>query len=1479
VPSRGDARADAEVGSIIGPAWSWRWQAPELALVFGERALRTADQRGDQLAVLWARTLVVSASCRVGQQLAVVDTAIDALRLSERLAADDAGAILRVELAGCARSAGVPLVGAGLLRPVLSAADVRPAVRAAALIQLAGCLAYSERHRELDGALAEADQLYADDRELDQNARLGLRAVLRSFVAREHRRRGDLRSALHAAEEGADLLAGLTDLTADGGASARISLQQVLGLLDLGWIDQACTVAASALSGPVRAHSAAAVGWLALAISTRVQLPAGLIGPAIALLREIASIAERHHRDALHAECLSTLSEAHELAGELAETLDHLRSAQVIRARRSRALRSARSALLGAFGEARNPDDLLRLLNPTLSTGRRRAVDRDEPLFGQGTAKAVPDASGVTLVLIDVAKNRSTISSTTPAPTTAGIGTWTAESLGAGSRAGDPIGEGVLRKVVEQLRDITPAEAALARIGGAELAVLLPGNSRAQIERWAEELRAAMANVDWSQVTPGLTVNVRTVVTDHHPSAETTTPEPRSARPATGVALDAQPARSRRSGERTSPRLPIPQQPTEPDRAATLATDPPVPPARTPTEPEQSGGRRSRGGAPAEEAKPVRTPLPQASWPGITEPLPDKSAPRKHAAAQEPTQRWTPVWDSIDDEDTGRWRVEPVEEPQPTPETAPPTGLDRFGLGSAVFGTGIGKRRSEDKQETPSATPQQSTTDPERSASRHSVPQTESARSVLDSLAISAGSGGRRRAPEPTETHEPTPDPETTGRRARRDYSQPFAGFTPTAQPSRGGRRRAEDTIPQIKLPQLPLPPALMQQAAAEQPQPAQPPTNPQPPLAQTPAAPPQFDQAPAAEPPFGQTPAAPPQFGQAPAEPPFGQAPTAQPPLGQAPTAEPPFGQAPTAEPPFGQATTAPSPSGQAPAAPQPFGRPGAPLFGQPAVPVFGPPQSTPPQPAAPQQFGVPAAGPQFYGLPTPEPQPYGQAPAGSQPPHGTQPTQYSAQPTQFGAQTPPYSAQPVPYASQSAEPPSFGYTPVEPPSYGAEPSAFGQTPAAPAEPKSSPGHASGLADFRSGFFLGQAAAAAASPESTQEAATAGPVRQDEPAESPRRGAHQAPAFYEAPPAAEPPAAEVAAPEPLESFAPPAGDPESAEGGSSFSALSEFSAMLARFDDPQPSALELSEPSTTPLRPPSAEPTGLPEPETTPPARADRSRAAQPFAPETMFGSGALRRPEPEPEPVEPQTPPERVEAPPAHKPAAETPVTQQPAAQSPAAQSAAAQSAVTQQPATQTPAAHTPATQQPVTPPPAAPPPAAPPPAAPPPAVQPPVVSSPVVQQPVVPPVVEKPAPERSEGLRPSPPPTGIAAKLGGPHDAEAESDVASIEGRSARGRRRSPKLGDLLTEALRAYQDVRESDEGQNALAAASEPSELGATELGNWLGTGTEPIGSIDAPSWRPGSSTRSFGVARHSSGDDSGDSRRPSGPDDWRPPTG
>ena len=1669
----------------MGPAWAWRWQAPELALVFGERALRTAEQRGDQLAGLWAQTLVVSASCRLGQQLAVVDKAIEALRLSERLADDDSGAILRVELAGCARSAGVPLVGAGLLRPVLSATDARPSVRAAALIQLAGCLAYSERHRELDSALAEADQLYADDREFDQDTRLGLRAVLRSFVAREHRRRGDLRSALHAAEEGANLLDGLGDPAADGGAAARISLQQVLGLLDLGWVDQAATVAAGALSGPVRAHSAAAVGWLALAICTRVQLPAGLLEPAIALLQEITTMAERHHRDALHAESLSALSEAHELSGELAETLDHLRSAQVIRARRSRMLRAARSALLSEFGEARNADGLLRLLNPTLSTGRRATVERDAPLFGQPSDKtAGPEPSGITLVLIDVAKARTGMPPATRGPAAAGsigpgaagIGTWTAESLGAGARSGDPIGESVLRKVVEHLRDLTPAEAAVARVGGAELAVLLPGTSRTQVERWAEELRAAMADVDWGQVTPGLTINVRTVVTEADQAlAMPAQPGPAqpgrttTSSPASGIALDAQPARARRSGELTSPRLPIPPQPAEPERSA-VVSDQSVPPARTPAEspfpsPEQPTGRRARGTLPVEAPEPVRTPLPQATWSGLLSPESAadaaETARRRHAASQEPTQRWTPVWLPADEEsDTGRWLLGPAAakpaqsdpaRPEPTqanstqanptqpgparlnptqpdstqlnptrpdsiqrdpaqlnpiqpdairrdptqlsltrpspaqskpaeptlaaprsaaptpaeplavapskPEpqapaaesstphrtTDTPTGLDRFGLGGLIS---TGRRRSEDAdpartshrspepaalstpdsgrrraEETPSAEP----------VARHSAPPAESNRSVLDSLGISAGSGGRRRAPETTDparppgpepalpavsTSQPTSsDSEPTGRRARRDYSQPLlAGLIPPAEPSSGGRRRADDTIPKIRLPQLPTPtqPSTPEPAPAGfpgaafpgsgfaglNPQAAPDPTPPtgfpaqsltgSPMTGETPAPfglpPTGFSASPAPSVPFGAPP-----FGVPSGSPAGRSTPShAMPPPMTGPAASatgsadfvsptdltppsgfalPAMGLSATGSPAPGMPATSPGSSGDT-AFPAQDSTPATPRSGF-AMPPGA--RATPPTPEIPPAFdistgenlpridlgqrpaddGRTASGyidlsrissgnvefgsGYYFGRPSPE------TPPGAAPVARTEPAPSTGPAPAMDAVGAPRAEAPRAHVAPMAATaradmapkietprteaasrmePSVHRTDTAPRTYTApRVDVTPQAEAPRADPAPRPDAALGTdaapttdAALRTDAApkvdtaprgdaapaVGSPARTAAEPASGEPASVGSAVAESALAESAVAGSALAgPAESGAQargaeaPGTEAPGTEARG---VEARGAGAGD-SGAEGGSSFSALSEFSAMLARFDDP--SALELSEPSTTPLRPSGDEPAeapALPEPEPTP--RAERSATAQPFAPETVFGTS--------------------------EKPAVE-------------------------------------------------------------------------------------PAPKQEVGgaLRPSPPPPGIAAKLAGPStagpssaglssggpsnaglsnaglsdvglsdvgssDLAAESDVASIEGRSGRGRRRTPKLGDLLTEALRAYQDVRDADEAQDSLANAAEPSELGATELSSWLGTGTEPLGSIDPPSWRPGSSTRSFGVARHSDGDEAGT--------DWNPPT-
>jgi len=507
VASWGEARPDTAAATMLGPAWSLRWRAPELALFLAERARAVIELAGDGPARLRAEATAVVASCRLGQRLDVVDRAIDAIRLAERHTDPVTGAMLRIELAGCARTAGVPLVGAAVLRPVLTAPDVQPATRADALVQLAGCLTRTVDTAVLDGALAEADRLYDEDRQLDPDSRVVQRALLRSVASGEQRRRGDARAAIDAAQEGVDLLGSLSRPTADNGqAGAQVALRLVHGLLDLGRVDEAAIVAAAELRRPVRAPAAGAVGWLAVAMAVRAHMATGAAIPALGLLREAAELGKRHRLSSLRAEALTILSDAHERVGQLTEALDCLRTAQGVRLGRARVVYSARTRLVSAFGETTSPEEFVRMLG--IPAGRRSVAGR-EPSAGLsriGTRPTPPRTpiGDVTMVLVDL---------TTP----------------RGDNAGAVIGEHVLSHVLDRLRDAAPSDAQVARVGGAELAVLLPGAPVEQAERWVAELRGAMASVDWSAFTPGLTVAVRSAV------AEPASRRPAQPRPAAGM--------------------------------------------------------------------------------------------------------------------------------------------------------------------------------------------------------------------------------------------------------------------------------------------------------------------------------------------------------------------------------------------------------------------------------------------------------------------------------------------------------------------------------------------------------------------------------------------------------------------------------------------------------------------------------------------------------------------------------------------------------------------------------------------------------------------------------------------------------------------------------------------------------------------------------------------------------------------------------
>ncbi|MCR3749764.1 hypothetical protein [Lentzea californiensis] len=358
--ARGETQANVEVSTLVVPAWMLRWRAPELALVLGERAVALASTRRDEADRLRAESLVVFAGNRMGRGVRIADRAIDALKAAEAAGEYETAWLLRVELAACARSVGAPLTGFAAVTPVLEAPDVPAELRASALVQASECLVTVGRGDEPTQALAEADQLYVADTTLDDDTRLLLRGLIRAVQAAQHRRWGDLAAAIGAAREGLDLLSRFSDPCADSGQTAgRLTLELVLSLMDANRLLDANEVGAPLLDRPVRAPSASEVGWLRLALATRVHLPAGRVALAREMLREAAASAERHQLDTLLAESLLALAHVHEVSGELADALTNLRSAHAAERRRARAVYAVRARLAAEFsGVHRQPADL-----------------------------------------------------------------------------------------------------------------------------------------------------------------------------------------------------------------------------------------------------------------------------------------------------------------------------------------------------------------------------------------------------------------------------------------------------------------------------------------------------------------------------------------------------------------------------------------------------------------------------------------------------------------------------------------------------------------------------------------------------------------------------------------------------------------------------------------------------------------------------------------------------------------------------------------------------------------------------------------------------------------------------------------------------------------------------------------------------------------------------------------------------------------
>ncbi len=355
------------VGRLIERADALHLRAPELALVLGERAAALAEAAGADEQWIRAESLVVTARVRLGGRPRTVGRAVAALRAAEHAGYGDIAARLRIDLAVCARSVGVPLTGLAALRPLLADPAVSPVHRAEALCHLVGCLAQFGRKAELDRVLAEADKLVLGDGSLSADSQLMLRAMLRVGVSAHRRRHGDLTSAADAARTGLGMLEKLGNPGDDGGlVRIRLALQLVCTLLDRGDAEMALEIAQPILAAPVRAAGIAPAAWLRLAVATRVLLPSGSGEAAGMLVREAVGATEDHRLHAVTARLWLELAQIEERLGRAEEAIGCLHRSRAAEHLHARARRQACNVLIGEFGTTENTevdlDDVLRVV-------------------------------------------------------------------------------------------------------------------------------------------------------------------------------------------------------------------------------------------------------------------------------------------------------------------------------------------------------------------------------------------------------------------------------------------------------------------------------------------------------------------------------------------------------------------------------------------------------------------------------------------------------------------------------------------------------------------------------------------------------------------------------------------------------------------------------------------------------------------------------------------------------------------------------------------------------------------------------------------------------------------------------------------------------------------------------------------------------------------------------------------------------------
>lgn len=472
----GTPTSEGEAASLVESAMLLRWRAPELALLLSDRAVAAAAD--DRDAVLRAEHLGAFALNRLGRPSAAVQ------RLLPPLADTGTPMALRhelnVELAHCALALGEPAAALDVLHPVLAAGDdIAPMLRGTALVATAEAAGALGRADAVDMALEEADELYQEDPQLDHDTTLLLRAAASTVHAAHHRRSGSPKQALTQIRSSRDLLRGLADPDHDSGqVSGKLMLEQVLALLDLGEGETAVQEARPILRRPVRAAAACAMGWLRLALATRVHLAQARHEPALGLLADAVELTQRHGVDAVLAECLEGLSHVHEVRGEFADALHCLRSARAAEGRHRRSTEAARAALLQHCGWVRR--------------GGTALVDEVTPLLaGSAGARIEPDpATG----LLDPEVFRSWVDRAV-----LDSGTVSQVLVAVRPQAGHQ--PDALCELCDQLRLAAPEGAVFGRIGDDLIAVLLRSMNRQQAQTWLDEFRAKVPGRLRSEIT------------------------------------------------------------------------------------------------------------------------------------------------------------------------------------------------------------------------------------------------------------------------------------------------------------------------------------------------------------------------------------------------------------------------------------------------------------------------------------------------------------------------------------------------------------------------------------------------------------------------------------------------------------------------------------------------------------------------------------------------------------------------------------------------------------------------------------------------------------------------------------------------------------------------------------------------------------------------------------------------------------------